>query len=419
MANAAGSKGERGEVKPSQQGRAGLRLQNALPDARIALRLGDRGHHRARPRLRAAARALGRRRDPVRDPHRLRLRHGGGRGRRDGGGRARPQGIGSLPGPRALLRRRRGRHPGALAHGRAAAHLRLLCRRLQDHPRQPPGRLEGDRHRRRGRHPQQEREIRRNQRLRGGQATLLRPPPHQHEVPLADPRHSDRPGRGALRRRAAGLHGRGPDGAPHRRDPGVRVGRPLHRPDAPRVRARLPGARLSGAAAGALRGRRRQPHVTPRLRRREQTGAVPGGHRETRRADPEARRPAAGAIRAGSDHSPLRARRRRRDHRPLAARAQDRGRQGRAPRTPLPARLGQPRRDHRLHGRREENPRVLDGGAASAAAITPISAAPTPSAASTICWRPAGAPTRRSRGWAGPTARTRPRRRSFVPSPPT
>ena len=36
MANAVGSKGERGEVKPSQQGRAGRRLQNALPDARIA-----------------------------------------------------------------------------------------------------------------------------------------------------------------------------------------------------------------------------------------------------------------------------------------------------------------------------------------------------------------------------------------------
>ena len=36
MANAAGSKGGRGEIKPSQQGRAGLRLQNALPDARIA-----------------------------------------------------------------------------------------------------------------------------------------------------------------------------------------------------------------------------------------------------------------------------------------------------------------------------------------------------------------------------------------------
>jgi len=35
LANAAGGKGERGEVAPSQQGRAGLRLQRALPDARI------------------------------------------------------------------------------------------------------------------------------------------------------------------------------------------------------------------------------------------------------------------------------------------------------------------------------------------------------------------------------------------------
>ena len=35
MANAAGSKGSRGEIAPSRQGRAGLRLQNALPDARV------------------------------------------------------------------------------------------------------------------------------------------------------------------------------------------------------------------------------------------------------------------------------------------------------------------------------------------------------------------------------------------------
>ena len=35
MANAAGDKGERGEKKPSMQGQAGLRLQNALNDARI------------------------------------------------------------------------------------------------------------------------------------------------------------------------------------------------------------------------------------------------------------------------------------------------------------------------------------------------------------------------------------------------
>ncbi len=35
LANAAGDKGERGEKTASQQGRAGLRLQNALPDARV------------------------------------------------------------------------------------------------------------------------------------------------------------------------------------------------------------------------------------------------------------------------------------------------------------------------------------------------------------------------------------------------
>ena len=35
MANAAGGRSERGEVKPSAQGRAGLRLQNALPESRI------------------------------------------------------------------------------------------------------------------------------------------------------------------------------------------------------------------------------------------------------------------------------------------------------------------------------------------------------------------------------------------------
>src|SRR5690606_23109041 len=35
MANAGGGKGERGTVAASQQGRAGLRLQHALPDARI------------------------------------------------------------------------------------------------------------------------------------------------------------------------------------------------------------------------------------------------------------------------------------------------------------------------------------------------------------------------------------------------
>ena len=35
MANAAGGRGARGDIAPSQQGRAGMRLQNALPDARV------------------------------------------------------------------------------------------------------------------------------------------------------------------------------------------------------------------------------------------------------------------------------------------------------------------------------------------------------------------------------------------------
>src|SRR3546814_744177 len=35
MQNAAGGKGERGDQAPSQQGRAGLRLQHALPSARV------------------------------------------------------------------------------------------------------------------------------------------------------------------------------------------------------------------------------------------------------------------------------------------------------------------------------------------------------------------------------------------------
>ena len=64
--------------------------------ARCAHRLcvRDRRHHRPRPRLCRQARALGRRRHAVRDPHRFRLRDGGRRGRGDGGGRARPEGAG-------------------------------------------------------------------------------------------------------------------------------------------------------------------------------------------------------------------------------------------------------------------------------------------------------------------------------------
>ncbi len=72
MANAAGGKGERGDQAPSQQGRAGLRLQHALPERANPLRLRHRCHHGPQSRLRPTARALGWRGFPVRDARRVR-----------------------------------------------------------------------------------------------------------------------------------------------------------------------------------------------------------------------------------------------------------------------------------------------------------------------------------------------------------
>ena len=107
MANAAGSKGSRGDTAPSQQGRAGLRLQNALPDARI-LYVSATGATTV-PGL-AYARRLGlwggadtggethfeQRTDFV-----TAMEAGGGRG--DGGGGPRSEGARPLPGPRTQL----------------------------------------------------------------------------------------------------------------------------------------------------------------------------------------------------------------------------------------------------------------------------------------------------------------------------
>ncbi len=67
MQNAAGTSGasgatsERGDQAPSQQGRAGLRLQHALPDARVLYVSATGATTVPQPRLRAAARDLGRR----------------------------------------------------------------------------------------------------------------------------------------------------------------------------------------------------------------------------------------------------------------------------------------------------------------------------------------------------------------------
>ena len=78
MANAAGDKGERGEKKPSQQGQAGLRLQHALPDARI-LYVSATGATTVQNLAYAARLGLwGTGRFSVRDPRRV--RRGDGRG---------------------------------------------------------------------------------------------------------------------------------------------------------------------------------------------------------------------------------------------------------------------------------------------------------------------------------------------------
>ena len=76
MANAAGSKGSRGDVAPSMQGRAGLRLQNALPDARV-LYVSATGATTLAGLAYAQRLGLwGTDETPVRETHRLRQRHG-------------------------------------------------------------------------------------------------------------------------------------------------------------------------------------------------------------------------------------------------------------------------------------------------------------------------------------------------------
>ena len=79
MQNAAGGKGERGDVAASQQGRAGPSAPARPAERARRLCLGDRRDHRPQSRLRPAPRSLGWREFPVLDPRRIRR---GDRGRR-------------------------------------------------------------------------------------------------------------------------------------------------------------------------------------------------------------------------------------------------------------------------------------------------------------------------------------------------
>jgi hypothetical protein len=102
MQNAVGGKGERGDQAASQQGRAGLRLQHALPNARVVY-VSATGATGPQPRLCATPRPLGRGRLPVRHTCRVRRSDRGGWRRGYGSAGARPQGARSLRRPLIVL----------------------------------------------------------------------------------------------------------------------------------------------------------------------------------------------------------------------------------------------------------------------------------------------------------------------------
>ena len=98
-----------------------------------------------------------------------------------------------------------------------------------------------------------------------------------------------------------------------------------------------------------------------RIRRRWAAGAFSGGHRAARRAGRTARGPAAGPHRARSDRAALWARCRRGSDRPVPPGAAAHRRAGGAPCAARPARVSESVRGRRVHGRDQAHPGVLDG----------------------------------------------------------
>ena len=137
MANAAGDKGERGEKKPSQQGQAGLRLQNALHDARI-LYVSATGATTVQNLAYAARLGLWGTGD---FPFATRADFVSAM---EGGGIAAMEvlardlkALRPLRRPLTVVRGHRIRDRRAPADRRADPHLRRLCRRVSDHPQEP------------------------------------------------------------------------------------------------------------------------------------------------------------------------------------------------------------------------------------------------------------------------------------------
>jgi predicted RNA methylase len=267
MANAAGGKGERGDQKPSQQGRAGLRLQHALAEARIvyvsatgattvqnlayAQRLGLWGGSDFPFASRADFVAA------IED-----------------GGVAAMEVLARDLKALGLYAARSLSFDGVeyellehSADGRAAAHLRQLCRRLPGHPQQSrrrDGSGGGDERPEHGTLNGQAKSAARSA-FESTKQRFLQPSDHRDADAERGREHRARSRGGPCGGRPDRLDRRGAAGAAAGRDPRGRVERRVGRHHAARICARLSGVELSGAALRALQRRRRQSVVAAGL----------------------------------------------------------------------------------------------------------------------------------------------------------
>ena len=276
MANAAGRKGERGDTEASQQGRAGLRLQHKLPNARVvyvsatgattvhnlayAQRLGLWGGEdfpfATRAEFVEAIEAGGVAAMEVlaRDLRSLGLYT------------ARSlsyDGVEYEMLEHALTPEQRGiydAYAGAFAiiHNNLAAAMEAANITGEQRHAEPPG------------------QVRRALGLRVRQAALLRPSAHLDENPDPDRRHRGRSRGGPCGRHPDRLDRRGADGTPPVGDPDRGVERHPGRHHPARVCARLSRPFLPGAALRALHRQRGQSLLAARHARRP-AGRMPRG----------------------------------------------------------------------------------------------------------------------------------------------
>ena len=264
MANAAGDKGERGEKKPSQQGQAGLRLQHALPEARI-LYVSATGATTVQNLAYAARLGLWGTGD---FPFATRAEFVAAM---EGGGIAAMEVLARDLKALGLYAARSLSFEGIeyeiVEHALTPEQIAIYdayADAFQIIHRNLNAALEGrQHHRRRRRHLQPPRQGRGALGLRIEQAALLQSSADGDEMPDADRRAHARSRCRPCRDRADRLDQRGIAGAPPRRNPEFGMGRSLDRHHAAGIRARLFEALVPDAAVRALHRRGGQPPFAP------------------------------------------------------------------------------------------------------------------------------------------------------------